>query len=308
MNSSLPSDRNGRIDLLSNIAIGSEIRRKAIHTILPLNDSGTKPAFYCVHCVSGMAAQFRFLAQMLGPDQPFYGIQVPTAERNAELGVSIEAISAHHVEELVRFQPRGSFILGGHSTGAMIALEMAQQLRARGRVVSLLVAFDGELFNTGTEIAVYHPLHWLKVIWSAPRWLRYNFSRCTPMGFFKGAASKLNYAQRKIRGAPRDFGREVAELFNLKSMTADHGTLIKTLYASQFSYIPKTFPGRVVVFTANLNGLMSANRVKLGWRKIAPSSAFVSVNVTHGMIMRSPDVAARLADYISLSEQMLHGG
>lgn len=190
----------------------------------------------------------------------------------------------------------------------MIALEMAHQLRVRGRVVSLLVAFDGELFNTGAEIAVYHPLHWLKVIWGAPRWLRYNLSRYTPMGLFKAAATKLNYAQRKIRGAPRDFGQEVAELFNLKSMTADHGTFIKTLYASQFSYIPKIFPGRVVVFTANLNGLMSASRVKLGWRKIAPSSAFVSVNVTHGMIMRSPDVAARLAECISQAEQMLHSG
>jgi hypothetical protein len=190
----------------------------------------------------------------------------------------------------------------------MIALEMAQQLRARGRVVNLLVVFDGELFNTGAEIGAYNPLYWLKVIWGAPRWLRCNFSRCTPRSLFKAAATKLNYVQNKIRGAPRDFGGEAAELFNFKSMTANHVSFVKALYASQFSYIPKTFLGRVVVFTANLNGLMSPSQVKLEWRKIAPSSAFVSVNVTHGMIVRSPDVAARLAEYISLAAQTLHGG
>jgi pimeloyl-ACP methyl ester carboxylesterase len=255
-----------------------------------------------------MASQFRFLAQLLGPDQPFYGIQVPTAERKAELAVSIETISAHHVEELVRFQPTGPFILGGHSTGAMIALEMAQQLRAQGRVVSLLVVFDGELFNTGAEIDAYNPLYWFKVIWGAPRWLRYNFSRSTPRGLFKAAATKLNHVRNKILGAPRDFGREAAELFNFKTMTADHGTFIKTLYESQYSYIPKTFSGRVVVFTSNLNGLMSPSQVRLEWRKIAPSSAFVSFNVPHGMIVRSPDVAARLTEYISLAAQTLHDG
>ena len=112
--------------------------------------------------------------------------------------------------------------------------------------------FDGELFNTGAEIGAYNPLYWLKVIWSAPRWLRCNFSRCTPRSLFKAAATKLNYVQNKLRGAPRDFGGEAAELFNFKNMTANHVSFVKALYASQFSYIPKTFLGRVVVFTANL--------------------------------------------------------
>jgi thioesterase domain-containing protein len=44
-------------------------------------------------------------------------------------------------------------VLGGHSTGAIIALEMAQQLLARGREVSLLIILDGVLFNTGAEIS-----------------------------------------------------------------------------------------------------------------------------------------------------------
>ena len=62
-------------------------------------------------------------------------------------------VSQHYVDELVKFQPEGPFFLGGHSVGGTIALEMSQQLIARGREVSLLVVFDGGLLNTGAEIS-----------------------------------------------------------------------------------------------------------------------------------------------------------
>jgi thioesterase domain-containing protein len=109
---------------------------------------------------------------MLGPKQRFYGIQTPTKKRNAEFGSSIETISQYYVDCLTSFQREGNFILGGHSVGAIIALEMAQQLRARGREVSLVVVFDGELFNTGTEISSRNPLYWLKLTLNVPRWIR----------------------------------------------------------------------------------------------------------------------------------------
>ena len=63
-------------------------------------------------------------------------------------------------------------MIGGHSVGAIIALEMAQQLRARGREVSLLVVLDGELFNTGTELGRYNPLYWFKLLINVPNWIR----------------------------------------------------------------------------------------------------------------------------------------
>jgi hypothetical protein len=41
---------------------------------------------------------------------------------------------------------------------------MAQQLRARGREVSLLVVFDGDLFNSGAEIKSRDPFDRLELI------------------------------------------------------------------------------------------------------------------------------------------------
>src|SRR6185312_2346928 len=45
--------------------------------VIPLNEGGTGPAFFCVHSVGGEVMSFRHLARLLGPDQRFYGIQAP---------------------------------------------------------------------------------------------------------------------------------------------------------------------------------------------------------------------------------------
>ena len=66
---------------------------------------------------------------------------------------------------------RGALFLGGHSVGATIALEMSQQLIARGREVSLLVIFDGWLLNTGAEISFLNPLYWFNLLRYLPRWI-----------------------------------------------------------------------------------------------------------------------------------------
>src|ERR1700759_1209190 len=113
-----------RVRELANIAFGREVTRKVVDAILPLNDIGSGPAFYCVHGVAGCATDFRFMAEMLSPDHKFYGIQVPTAKRNAAFAASIEHMSQYYANRLNEFQPTGALILGGYSAGAAMALEM----------------------------------------------------------------------------------------------------------------------------------------------------------------------------------------
>jgi len=81
--------------------------------IVPLNDRGEGPAFYCVHSVGGEVMSFRYLANALGPDRRFYGIQAPPELRGAEFASSIESMAKYYVDELVRFQPEDPYLLGG---------------------------------------------------------------------------------------------------------------------------------------------------------------------------------------------------
>jgi hypothetical protein len=102
-------DEYFRLKSLANAGFAKEALRKVTDVILPLNDSGTGPAFYCVHDITGIATGFRFIAEMLGPRQRFYGIQAPTKKRNAEFASSIESISQYYVDDLIKFQPEGNF-------------------------------------------------------------------------------------------------------------------------------------------------------------------------------------------------------
>ena len=50
----------------------------------------------------------------------------------------VETIAAHYLDEISTVQPEGLYFLGGYSFGAMVAFEMAQQLKRAGADVALL--------------------------------------------------------------------------------------------------------------------------------------------------------------------------
>jgi thioesterase domain-containing protein len=283
-----------RIEALINTAFKREVIRKVTDTVLPLNDIGSSPPFYCVHSVGGVATEFRDMARMLGPKQKFYGIQVPTDKRNAEFGRSIRTMSKYYVDELMKFQPEGSFVLGGHSVGATIALEMSHQLMANGREVSLLVVFDGRVFNTGGEMSQLHPLYWLKLLLNVPRWI---------VDRLMNRRALANNTIARVRSAAFKRGKlrtphALERFIGREGFLPGHAEFIRALYTSHLDYIPDHYPGRVVVFVAKTQAaLLRLRQVKETWLKIAPSSEVFEIDGTHESIIRIPHglpVAERL--------------
>jgi thioesterase domain-containing protein len=286
-------DGDKRMTRLAQIAFGKEVMRRVTDVILPLNDCGSGPAFYCVHSVMGAATDFRHMARMLGSQQKFFGIQVPTSKRNAEFAGSIEAISRFYVEHLVKFQPSGSLILGGHSVGAVIALEMAQQLHALGRDVDLLVVFDGEIFNTKTEFSARHPLYLLKLIWNLPSWIReYLLVEFTFRSFCQTVLHKVRAAVKKaaakLRGGGIGAGHAVEGFINLRNATPDHAAFMKVLYETQFGYVPRSYPGRILVCIAKTQPLAYLRQIAAPWRSIAPHAEIRWFAGTHTSMLRAP--------------------
>ena len=286
---------------LAGIAFGREVLRHVTDAIQPLNDRGTGTAFYCVHSITGSITDFRFMAQMLGATQNFYGIQAPTNKRNAEFPSSIESISRYYVERLIEFQPRGTFVLGGHSVGAMIAFEMAHQLRALGREVGLVVVLDGELFNTGVEISAYSPFYWLKLIRNFPAWVRdFLMVEFTFKSFCRTVLNKLVAAAKTIaaKAFGKSLGHEVEGFINLNNFTPGHAAFTKVLFETQFRYVPKQYCGRVLICAAKTQALTHLRQLEGPWRKVAPNSQFVQFKGTHTSIMKAPDGLA-VADFLA---------
>lgn len=110
--------------------------------LVPLQAEGHRSAVFCVHDVNGEVLNFRALAQCLGTEQPFYGIQSVGLDGDALPLLAVEDMARRYVDEMRAVQPDGPYHLAGYSMGGWIALEMAQQLRADGQGVALLGLID----------------------------------------------------------------------------------------------------------------------------------------------------------------------
>ena len=158
---------SGRATARNTGALFARVPRNSERAIIPINNcalSGDSqlPAFFCVHSASGVAGtDFLDLAERVEPDVRFFGIQAPPKLMpDAEFGSSVESIAAYYANALMEFQPTGPFCLGGYCVGAVIVIEIANILRARGRDVGPLVAIDGAPENTGFILKRWNPKYW----------------------------------------------------------------------------------------------------------------------------------------------------
>ena len=110
--------------------------------LVTIQASGTKPPFFCMHGAGGNVLIYRELSKYLGPDQPFYGLQAQGLDGEDPPLTKIEDMAALYVKHIRKARPRGPYYVGGYCMGGTVAFEVAQQLRAAGEEVALLVVFD----------------------------------------------------------------------------------------------------------------------------------------------------------------------
>jgi thioesterase domain-containing protein len=123
----------------------------------------TTPIF-CIHGAGGNVLFYRDLAIHMGPDQTVYGLQSQGLDGEMPPLTSVEAMAERYLQEIVRVQPNGPYYLVGYCLGGTIALEIAQQLRARGHEADI--------------VAMLETYNWIQAapntLWSR---LRYNYEK-----------------------------------------------------------------------------------------------------------------------------------
>ena len=97
-----------------------------------------------MHAIDGDVLRFEPLSRLLGSDQPFYGLRARGLDSDSEPIEDLEAMAAGYVDDLLRAGFVAPFYLGGFSSGAVVAFEMARQLSLRGHATALLALFDGQ--------------------------------------------------------------------------------------------------------------------------------------------------------------------
>ena len=111
-------------------------------SLVLLKSGNKKPPLYIVHGANHQVLIFDALAQYLDKDQPVYGLQSRGLDGNSEPHDSIDDMAADYIKEIVVSNPTGPYALAGFSYGGIVAYEMARQLRAQGKKVTIMAQFD----------------------------------------------------------------------------------------------------------------------------------------------------------------------
>jgi thioesterase domain-containing protein len=271
-------------------------RGVARSALVELQPKGIKPPLFLVHGIGGEMASYIPLAHCLSPDQPVYGfhqLQAPTTDREG-LPLSVPAMAAAYLEELLAFQPQELF-LGGYSFGAIVAFEMAQQLVAKGKRVALLAVIDEFEPDPGWR-ASWTVRRIASFFHNIPFWLRYEFLPSSfPVHYARLARAarrfKHKLAKHQGRSAGQALEQDVADLFPVARLPESFRLICEANYRALMDYRPQPYPDRITLFKARSQPLVCRHGADLGWGRLAGGGLTTRIIPgTHDSILKEPHV------------------
>ena len=256
----------------SLLSAGQTLRERAIVAIQP---KGSLPPLFWVRG----GPRFRLLAQKLGPDQPFLGLDLPFTDGNRlPVPYRFEDIAGLLIRVMREVQPRGPYYIGGLCVNAVIAYEIAQQLIRDGEEVALLAMLDAHNqayyknpFKDGrySSRIKYHLLNLLKL--DATETSAYLLDR-------------LDEARRKIE--------RVAWRLTSDHTGEDRLRNTDSIVHPAFSrYEPQPYPGKIVLQQSSDWPVGPYFDFKLGWKDlVAGGIDFYSIPGSHPAMFTEPNV------------------
>jgi len=116
--------------------------------LIVLRAGGDATPLFLMHPTGGDVNCYVPLANRFGIGRPIYALRAADLGDGAE---TIEERAAMYIEQIRSVQERGPYLLGGWSTGGILAYEMGRQLIARGERVEHLLLIDS------WTPSAYHP-------------------------------------------------------------------------------------------------------------------------------------------------------
>jgi amino acid adenylation domain-containing protein len=260
--------------------------------LVTLQAGANLPPLFIAHGIGGSLLSFVELAAQLGPEQPVYGLQLPAIidEHQANL----RAVAENYVRQVRAIQPSGPYHFAGHSSGGLVALEIACQLREEGETVGLLALLD---CDPDTGKSAHQPFR----DWNS---LKASFSRARAafqlraFGMREVIRSRIDYQKIKIkiwraaraRRAGRIHGRVEAE-----------GYLALALR----DYELRPYPGNITLFIAQDEPGRKHEPASTWKGKILGSCETRLIPGTHRTILTRPQVKLLARE---ISERMTKNG
>lgn len=118
------------------------IKKVSRDTILTLQDKGNKTPLFLIHPAGGTIFCYLKLLKALGNDRKYHAIQDPGFGNKDYMFNSIQEMASHYKFLILEKKVSGPYLLGGSSSGGIIAIEIASQLQLAGHEIENVLLFD----------------------------------------------------------------------------------------------------------------------------------------------------------------------
>jgi thioesterase domain-containing protein len=243
--------------------------------IVPLQASGSRIPVFAVPGHNGDVFCYRALAQRLGEDQPFFGLQPPGVDGlETPLG-QVEELAACFARQIRAFRPQGPYVIAGFCAGGTVAFELAQRLAREGATISLLALFGSPYpayFKRASQLAQ-------QLAQQAAR-----FATLTRELLSRSPRECRSYLKERL-------ARRRERLAAARAAAADpllqvRAKVERATVAAVAAYVPTEYKGRTVLFLPNRQWDV-ADR----WRSVAPRAEryFGPDGVAQQVMLREPN-------------------
>ncbi len=274
----------------------------AWETLVPIQSGGERPPFFCVHGFGGGVVGYAQLAQALGPEQPFYGLQAKGLDGKEPPHTSIEAMASHYIAAMRALQPHGPYRIGGYCLGGEVAFEMARQLEAAGEAVAHVAIIEG--YAPAEEHADHgflHPDRLRIIARNLPYWWEdyWRLEAAELRGRLRRSAVAAWRTLLRKAGRSVKAGADEYVPHDLSLLPAHKRHIMEVeLHASQ-NYRPGRYGGGVTLYRAQgltINrALFGSLDRKHGWGKLAAQVDVLTVAGGHQDLYLPPHVESLAA-------------
>ena len=238
--------------------------------------------------------RFRLLAQKLGLDQPFLGLDIPFADATKlPTPYRIEDIASFLIKAMREVQPHGPYSLAGLCVNAVIAYEMAVQLKAQGEEIALLALLDGH-----NQAYYKNPLRDGRYTGR----IKYHLSNIVHSNVKGGSAYILN----RLEEARRKLERTIWQLSLDQGSNGSAGKMHNAdavVHPAFHRYEPRPYAGKMVLLQSSDWPTGDYFDFALGWKDVVREGIdFHRIPGNHPDMFREPNVgvvAEKLRSYLS---------
>ncbi|MBV9462658.1 MAG: amino acid adenylation domain-containing protein [Verrucomicrobiae bacterium] len=257
--------------------------------LIPIQSGGSRPPIFWVHTLGGGGGgglfRYKRLAELLGADQPSYGIQAPP-----EPFGNFEDMAAHYIRELRQFQPHGPYHLAGYCFGGNVAYEMARQLREEGETVAFLGVIESDSVPPKVKTIAWGPQAVLNFVSNLFYWLA-DFLRLPASEMRNRIHRRITRLFRKQKpGVEPELDIPLDEIIDFKDYPADYKKYAQVHWRAWLNYRPRPYDGIVTLFRVRRQALMNFDPT-LGWGKLTEDRVVVRIIPgRHDSIFNDPQV------------------